>query len=136
MQKHEDFDHQYDTHGNLRGDQSYIPERSRLYSLKPILMNGSTREGLSSYICRLAESHSVSPGVLIKQEILPSFRKKYTIGPKVIHRVESVSEDMTVTQIPKPAYKKNVNERGLLSFQYVEGIQSLVLAFRNIISIM
>jgi hypothetical protein len=127
MKKHDDFGHEYNTHGNLKDAQSYIPERSRLYSLKPISTQNRNREGLISYICRLAEAHSVSPGILIKQEILPSFKERYTIGSRQIYETVNHGTETTVIPIPKPDYKPNINERGFLSFQYIEGLQPLVL---------
>ena len=127
MQVHENFGDEYITCGNCEIEQHHMPKRSRLYSLKPISPQNQNREGLISYICRLAEAHSISPGILIKQEILPSFRKQYTVGAKAIYRATGDGIETNITQIPKPIYKKNVNERGLLSFQYIEGLRPLVL---------
>lgn len=44
-----------------------IPPRSRLFSLEPIGVGTSEAEGLTSYIIRLAEAHSVSPCRLIRE---------------------------------------------------------------------
>jgi len=123
MQTHESNKHI--TCRNWEIDQFHAPQRSRLYSLKPISLQNQDREGLISYICRLAEAHSVSPGILIKQEILPSFKKQYTVGTGAIYRVSSLGMEANIAHIPKPTYKKNINERGLLAFQYSEGLQPL-----------
>lgn len=62
------------------GDRSFIPEcpkfddgrgippRSRLFALEPIGVGTPIAEGLTSYIIRLAEAHSVSPRRLIREE--------------------------------------------------------------------
>ena len=44
---------------------------SRLYSLQPMGVGTSRVEGLSSYVMRLAEAHTVSVRVLIHREIFP-----------------------------------------------------------------
>lgn len=48
-----------------------LPERSRLYHLPPVGIGTPFVESLTSYIARLAESHSVFPGVLMERELLP-----------------------------------------------------------------
>lgn len=106
---------------------SSIPDRSRLYSLKPIATGTPYVEGLVSYICRLAEAHHVSPGVLIKQEILPSFRKTYSVGGKTSYRVQGDGFATSVSAFPTPVYRKNPNEYGLLAWQYIEGLEPLTL---------
>lgn len=70
-----------ETYGSWNLDLPLFPERSRLYHLEPIAIGTAHVEGLISYVCRLAEAHCVSPGILTKQEILPSLRKIYTVGP-------------------------------------------------------
>lgn len=108
-------------------DAFAIPERSRLYSLKPIAIDTPYIEGLVSYICRLAEAHHVSPGVLIKQEILPSFRKSYSVGGRTVYRVQDEGFETSVSSFPTPKHRKNPNEYGLLAWQYVEGLEPLTL---------
>ncbi len=48
-----------------------LPERSRLYHLKPIGIDTYYIENLTSYIIRLAEAHCVLPKGLIVKEVLP-----------------------------------------------------------------
>lgn len=48
-----------------------IPKRSRLYSLEPIGIGTPYTESLSSYLCRLAQEHCVTPQKLITGEIAP-----------------------------------------------------------------
>ena len=50
---------------------------SRLYHLEPIGIGTIDVESLTSYIKRLAQSHSVSMGELINKEILPESSKSY-----------------------------------------------------------
>lgn len=55
-----------------------LPPRSRLFSLPPIGTGTSQVESLTSYIMRLAESHTVSVRTLITREIFPHLPN----GPK------------------------------------------------------
>jgi hypothetical protein len=103
------------------------PERSKLYYLEPIAIDTPYVEGLVSYICRLAEAHCVSPGVLIKQEILPSFREIYSVGPQEIYETRKCGNVVSVSSHPKPAYHKNPNNQGFFAWQYVEGLKPLTL---------
>jgi TniQ len=48
-----------------------IPPRSILYSIPPIGIGTGNVEGLTSYICRLAEAHCVSPTNLLRYQIEP-----------------------------------------------------------------
>ncbi|NJN92535.1 MAG: TniQ family protein [Leptolyngbyaceae cyanobacterium SL_5_14] len=108
-------------------DLPLLPERSRLYHLEPIAVGTSCVEGLISYICRLAEAHHVSPGILNKQEILPSLRKTYTIGSREIHEIRRDGDSISVSSFPKPINNRNPNEQGFWAWQYVEGLQPLTL---------
>ena len=47
---------------------------SRLFNIEPIGVGTPYVESLPSYIKRLAEAHSVFPGVLLKNEIFPEIR--------------------------------------------------------------
>ncbi|MBW4473855.1 MAG: TniQ family protein [Stenomitos rutilans HA7619-LM2] len=108
-------------------DASVIPERSRLYFLEPIAIGTPYVEGLVSYICRLAEAHHVSPGVLAKQEMLPSFRRTHSVGGKTAYRVQDEGLKTSVSSFPTPKYRKNLNEYGLLSWQYIAGLEPLIM---------
>lgn len=48
-----------------------IPQRSRLFSLEPIGIGTPYTESLSSYLCRLAQEHCLTPQKLIMGEIAP-----------------------------------------------------------------
>lgn len=104
-----------------------LPDRSRLYHLKPIAIGTTYVEGLISYVCRLAEAHCVSPGILTQQEILPSLRRIYTIGSKEIYEVRGNGNSVSVSSFSKPVNNKNANEQGFWAWQYVEGLQPLTL---------
>ncbi|HEY9803840.1 MAG TPA: hypothetical protein V6D25_26090 [Leptolyngbyaceae cyanobacterium] len=52
-------------------EKPFITERSRLHHLKPIGVGTAMVESLTGYIARLADSHSVFPGILISREIAP-----------------------------------------------------------------
>lgn len=49
-----------------------VPPRSILYSIPPIGIGTGDVEGLTSYICRLAEAHCVSPTNLLRYQIEPA----------------------------------------------------------------
>ena len=104
-----------------------IPKRSRLHHLEPIAICTPYVEGLISYICRLAEIHCVSPRILIQKEILPSFRESYSLGVGEIYALKKDEDTLLVSSLPKPPYRKNPNEYGLLAWQYLEGLKSLTL---------
>lgn len=104
-----------------------IPQRSRLYHLEPIAIGTPYVEGLVSYICRLAEAHCVSPGILLKKEILPAFRKGYSTSYGGAYAVQVDKNGVLVSSVTKPVYKKNPNEYGLIAWQYLEGLKLLTL---------
>ena len=104
-----------------------VPKRSRLYHLEPIAIGTGHVEGLISYVCRLAEAHCVSPGVLTQQEILPSVRKTNTVGSQEIHEVRRDGNVVSISSFSKPVHNKNPNEQGFWAWQYVEGLQPLTL---------
>ncbi|HEY9696299.1 MAG TPA: TniQ family protein [Trichocoleus sp.] len=104
-----------------------IPKRSRLYHLEPIAVGTPYTEGLISYICRLAEAHCVSPGILIKKEILPLVRQNYSIGFGEVYAIQTDGSGVSVSSMVKPAYRKNPNEYGLLAWQYLEGLKPLTM---------
>ncbi len=116
-----------ETYESLNLNLPSLPERSRLYHLEPIAIGSGYVEGLISYVCRLAEAHCVSPGVLTKQEILPSLRKTYTVGSKEVHRVLEDGNLVSVFSFSKPVINKNPNEQGFWAWQYIEGLQPLTL---------
>lgn len=108
-------------------DLPNIPKRSRLCHLEPIATGTPYVEGLISYICRLAEAHCVSPGVLIKKEILPSFQDNYSISFGGIYALQEEGNNVLVSCLPKPPSRKNPNEYGLLGWQYLEGLRPLTM---------
>lgn len=57
-----------------------IQPHSRLYHLEPIGIGTPMVESLTSYITRLAEAHSVSPRVLLRDEILP-IQPRFYLNP-------------------------------------------------------
>ena len=61
----------------MYSDNCYNYEASRLFHLQPMGVGTPYVESLTSYIKRLAEAHSVSPGVLLSKEILPDINKDY-----------------------------------------------------------
>jgi transcriptional regulator with XRE-family HTH domain len=62
---------------------STILPRSRLYHLEPIGVGTPYVEGLTGYISRLAEAHSVPPRALIVRELGPLLRTARLSGPTI-----------------------------------------------------
>lgn len=108
-------------------DFSHIPSRSKLYNLEPIAVRTPYVEGLISCICRLAEAHHVSPSVLLKEAILPTFREHYSTSFGAIYSWHEDGCKVSISSISKPEYRKNPNEFGLLAWQYVEALRILTL---------
>ena len=59
-----------------------IASRSHLYRLPPIGLGTEYVESLTGYISRLAEAHSVSPGVLLRRELIPRLPQSSGGSPK------------------------------------------------------
>lgn len=62
-----------------------IPPRSRFFNLSPVGFGTSMVECLTSYISRLAQAHSVTPGVLHHREVMkhgPTHRNMFACGIK------------------------------------------------------
>jgi TniQ len=57
--------------------QPSIPPRSILYQLPPIGIGTPTVESLTSYLARLAVSHTVTVGALLEYEVARLIDKKY-----------------------------------------------------------
>ena len=58
-------------------EKPQLPKRSHLYHLPPVGVGTPFVESLTSYIARLAKSHSVFPGILLSKEIVPLVPKVY-----------------------------------------------------------
>jgi hypothetical protein len=67
----------YSTEELWSPEKLQLPERSHLYHLPPVGIGTLVVESLTSYIARLAESHSVFPGVLMSRELAPVVEKAY-----------------------------------------------------------
>lgn len=57
-----------------------VPRRSMLYAPAPVGMGTAMGESLTSYLARLADAHSVYPGVLLQEMIVPLLREAETQG--------------------------------------------------------
>jgi len=67
-----------------------IPPRSRLYSLEPIGVGTLYTESLSSYLCRLAQEHCVTPQKLIVGEIAPEMVGKEYKSTSISNNVSTL----------------------------------------------
>ncbi len=59
-----------------------IRSHSRLYALEPVGVGTPYVESLTSYIARLAETHSVPTGMLVLHELAPFLKEGYTFQSK------------------------------------------------------
>jgi transcriptional regulator with XRE-family HTH domain len=99
-----------------------LPPRSRLYSLPPIGVGTPQVESLTSYVMRLAEAHAVSPGTLIRQEILSGLAD----GPKrpyftALHSLNGMglSFEQWVSLLEKLTVRSDLNVLTLLPWKSV-----------------
>jgi TniQ len=78
------YDRDLDPYESCSIEIPSIPPRSILYSIPPIGLGTGDVEGLTSYICRLAEAHCVSPTNLLRYQncskIQPIFAAKTRVG--------------------------------------------------------
>jgi len=92
-----------------------LPERSRLYHLPPVGIGTPFVESLTSYIARLAESHSVFPGVLISKLIAPLVKKAYF----------QASANMGLRALFNRA--SALNGTGSMALDFVQALEALTL---------
>ena len=74
-----------------------MPPRSILYSIPPIGIGTGDVEGLTSYICRLAEAHCVSPTNLLRYQIEPVAGRAGVKAAKLVNLQSHPSDDNRVT---------------------------------------
>ena len=77
-------------------DLPIIPPRSILYSISPIGLGTGDVEGLTSYICLLAEAHCVSPTNLLRYQIEPVAGKAGVKAAKSVNLQSHPSGDNRV----------------------------------------
>jgi hypothetical protein len=92
-----------------------LPERSRLYHLLPVGIGTPFVESLTSYIARLAESHSVLPGILMSRELASVVEKPYL----------SSSASMGLRALFNRAHA--LNGTGDMAGDWVEALEKLTL---------
>ncbi|SFF45017.1 TniQ protein [Paenibacillus algorifonticola] len=91
-----------------------VPERSKLHSLEPIGVGTEVVESLTSYIGRLAESHNITTGVLLKNILGPQSNKKYLFEVK------------NQTKNPN-SFRDYINNYGVIAREFVLTIEQLTL---------
>lgn len=96
-------------------DKYHLPQRSRLNHLPPIGMETPLVESLTSYIVRLAESHSISISVLMTRELAPLLNKHYIQN--------GVTKGLS-TLLNRGAA---LNSKGELAQQLVDSLEKLTL---------
>ena len=96
-------------------DKYHKPKRSRLNYLPPIGVETPVVESLTSYITRLAESHSISISVLMTRELAPLLNKHY---------IQNGFEKGLSTLLNRGAA---LNSMGELAQQLVDSLEKLTL---------
>lgn len=99
-------------------EQPFVSERSILHHFQPIGINTALLESLTSYITRLALSHSIFPGVLMERIIAPLIHKKY--GAANLHRIYGFTEAL--------------NGTGVMASDLVQTLQRLTLRYGLVLS--
>ncbi len=90
-------------------NQLTIPPRSILHHLELARINTPYVESLTSHIVRLAESHSVYPGVLMERQIAPLVEKQYASAN--LHKIYN--------------YTGALNGTGVMASDLVQAVGSL-----------
>lgn len=120
--------------------RSIYSQRSQLYSLHPIGVEGAYIESLTSYLIRLSEAHQVYPSSLISYVIAPILDKEFLIksatrggnrfydGAKTMNGFGNNALDMidTLGRITK------VEELGKLTLASIKEVVPLRYLLKNI----
>lgn len=105
-----------------------LPQRSRLNCLMPVAVGTPSVESLTSYITRLAQSHSITISTLMTRELAPILDKDYVQkGTKkglstLLNRGAAINSTGELAQlfassIEKLTLKQNLSALTLLSFR-------------------
>ncbi|PTC13415.1 TniQ family protein [Bacillus wiedmannii] len=119
--------------------RSIYSQRSQLYSLHPIGVEGAYIESLTSYLIRLSEAHQVYPSALISYVIAPILNKEFLIystarggnrfydGAKTMNGFGSNALDM-VGALEKLT---KVQQLGILTFAFIKEVIPLRYLLKN-----
>lgn len=97
------------------------PQPSRLFHLEPIGIGTPNVESLTGYIARLAEAHSVSPGVLFGHELLPLLDNPYWQNQL------SKKEKTAILGYGFLAQTPTINGTGKVASQWVQVLENATL---------
>lgn len=84
--------------GEIMNEYHFLPPRTKLFHLEPIGIGTPFVESLTSYVCRLAAEHCVTPQTLIEEIILPEISTFGTVGNggkkhiRLIHLINGVGK--------------------------------------------
>ncbi|UKO99999.1 TniQ family protein [Nostoc sp. UHCC 0870] len=101
-------------------EKPIIPPRSRLFSLEPIGLGTPYVESLTSYVVRLAETHSITTSKLVTSEIVPILRQEdssYT----------SKKNSYIFSSIGSSQARGALNGTGVMSSNLVQALTTLTL---------
>jgi hypothetical protein len=93
---------------------------SRLYSLEPIGVGTPYVESLTGYFARLAESHLVSPAMLLSEELAPVTNKEYLLrgGARIGTRGSALGNSFQ-------PHARAINGFGVISRDWISGLRVL-----------
>jgi transcriptional regulator with XRE-family HTH domain len=97
--------------------QPLIPSRSRLYQLEPVGIGTPLVESLTGYISRLAQAHSVLPGVLMERELVPFVKKTN----------KNDSSEYLTSRAGVFSRTATLNSMGYMAANWVEALETLTL---------
>lgn len=99
-------------------EEPFNSRHSRLFYLEPIGIGTCYVESLTSYIARLAEAHSVLPGVLLALEVKPLLKGNYFINS---------SNSPSIGTLYAQDVVKALNGTGSGALQLVKALETLTL---------
>jgi transcriptional regulator with XRE-family HTH domain len=114
-----------------------LPMRSMLFSLEPIGVNMPWVESLTSYIARLADAHSVFPGILMEKIVVPrAFGSLPRKGAPTIYTADGTKSNLlnatgiralrVVQEMEKLTLRKDLSFLTLLTWTEVLYIRGLI----------
>jgi len=81
------LDDKFNLQSHWHAQQIFMPQRSYLYPLQPLLLGTPFAESFTSYITRLAATHQIPTGILLAQELAPFITRYQGPNPDSLSQV-------------------------------------------------
>ncbi len=81
------LDDKFNLQSRWHSQQIFMPQRSHLYPLQPLLLGTPFAESFTSYITRLAATHQIPTGILLAQELAPFITRYQGPNPNSLSQV-------------------------------------------------